>query len=242
MCCQLPPRRPPAPEGRGSVSSAPSVSASLEVDQAQLNRLFVQLVRIGEVHGVRFPREVGALGAARTCAVCCSPFRSRQGVWCGAVCVRCVRSLPEHGRRYPTSGHAGMTDGRKNYLIRQHLLFKNIIKNVEVLGLGAGLSIHVERIPSMCCPCGATLMLMGHVCTTHVTRRAYHLGSLHRPRAEPLPPHALPCSPQSGLFLKQHIPFTPCIAHVLLPFRPCMALTFYAYPLRYPAPRSSACS
>lgn len=54
-------RGPPVarPDGRGSVSSAPSVSASLEVDQAQLNRLFVQLVRIGEVHGVRFPREFG---------------------------------------------------------------------------------------------------------------------------------------------------------------------------------------
>ncbi len=48
------------------MSSAPSVSASLEVDQAQLNRLFVQLVRIGEVHGVRFPREVSAPGAAET--------------------------------------------------------------------------------------------------------------------------------------------------------------------------------
>ncbi|GLC36376.1 hypothetical protein PLESTF_000329900 [Pleodorina starrii] len=35
------------------------VSASLEVDQAQLNRLFVQLVRIGETHGVKFPREFG---------------------------------------------------------------------------------------------------------------------------------------------------------------------------------------
>ncbi|PNW79251.1 hypothetical protein CHLRE_09g407801v5 [Chlamydomonas reinhardtii] len=36
-----------------------AMSASLEVDQAQLNRLFVQLVRIGEVHGVKFPREFG---------------------------------------------------------------------------------------------------------------------------------------------------------------------------------------
>ncbi|KAF5833255.1 hypothetical protein DUNSADRAFT_10494 [Dunaliella salina] len=36
-----------------------SVSAALEVDQTQLNRLFLNLVRIGEEHGVRFPREFG---------------------------------------------------------------------------------------------------------------------------------------------------------------------------------------
>jgi hypothetical protein len=35
------------------------VSAALEVDQTQLNRLFLNLVRIGETHGVRFPREFG---------------------------------------------------------------------------------------------------------------------------------------------------------------------------------------
>jgi aarF domain-containing kinase len=35
------------------------VSASVEVDQTQLNRLFLNLVRIGERHGVRFPREFG---------------------------------------------------------------------------------------------------------------------------------------------------------------------------------------
>uniref|UniRef100_A0A7S0X116 ABC1 atypical kinase-like domain-containing protein n=1 Tax=Chlamydomonas leiostraca TaxID=1034604 RepID=A0A7S0X116_9CHLO len=34
-------------------------AASLEVDQTQLNRLFLNLVRIGESHGVRFPREFG---------------------------------------------------------------------------------------------------------------------------------------------------------------------------------------
>jgi len=36
-----------------------TVSAALEVDQTQLNRLFLNLVRIGETHGVRFPREFG---------------------------------------------------------------------------------------------------------------------------------------------------------------------------------------
>ena len=35
------------------------MSAALEVDQTQLNRLFLNLVRIGETHGVRFPREFG---------------------------------------------------------------------------------------------------------------------------------------------------------------------------------------
>ncbi|KAG2487613.1 hypothetical protein HYH03_013752 [Edaphochlamys debaryana] len=50
-------RGPPAGNGRSASGSA--VSASLEVDQAQLNRLFIQLVRIGETHGVRFPREFG---------------------------------------------------------------------------------------------------------------------------------------------------------------------------------------
>eukprot|EP00195_Chlamydomonas_chlamydogama_P005862 CAMPEP_0202905000 /NCGR_PEP_ID=MMETSP1392-20130828/32052_1 /ASSEMBLY_ACC=CAM_ASM_000868 /TAXON_ID=225041 /ORGANISM="Chlamydomonas chlamydogama, Strain SAG 11-48b" /LENGTH=446 /DNA_ID=CAMNT_0049592905 /DNA_START=376 /DNA_END=1716 /DNA_ORIENTATION=- len=34
-------------------------AASLEVDQTQLNRLFLDLVRIGETHGIRFPREFG---------------------------------------------------------------------------------------------------------------------------------------------------------------------------------------
>eukprot|EP00878_Enallax_costatus_P015938 GHUV01016709.1.p2 GENE.GHUV01016709.1~~GHUV01016709.1.p2 ORF type:complete len:232 (+),score=78.29 GHUV01016709.1:1630-2325(+) len=36
-----------------------SVSASLEVDQAQVNRLLLDLVAIGERHGIRFPREFG---------------------------------------------------------------------------------------------------------------------------------------------------------------------------------------
>lgn len=35
------------------------VTATVEVDQTQLNRLFLNLVRIGEKHGVRFPREFG---------------------------------------------------------------------------------------------------------------------------------------------------------------------------------------
>lgn len=35
------------------------LSASLEVDQAQMNRLLLDLVRLGETHGIRFPREFG---------------------------------------------------------------------------------------------------------------------------------------------------------------------------------------
>jgi hypothetical protein len=35
------------------------LSASLEVDQAQVNRLLLELVRVGETHGIRFPREFG---------------------------------------------------------------------------------------------------------------------------------------------------------------------------------------
>lgn len=35
------------------------ISAAVEVDQNQLNRLFVSLVRIGEKQGIRFPREFG---------------------------------------------------------------------------------------------------------------------------------------------------------------------------------------
>jgi aarF domain-containing kinase len=41
--------------------AAASVSASLEVDQAQVNRLFLQLVRVSETHGIKFPREFGLL-------------------------------------------------------------------------------------------------------------------------------------------------------------------------------------
>ena len=33
------------------------MAASLEVDQAQINRLLLDLVAIGERHGIRFPRE-----------------------------------------------------------------------------------------------------------------------------------------------------------------------------------------
>lgn len=33
------------------------VAASLEVDQAQVNRLLLDMVAIGERHGIRFPRE-----------------------------------------------------------------------------------------------------------------------------------------------------------------------------------------
>jgi predicted unusual protein kinase regulating ubiquinone biosynthesis (AarF/ABC1/UbiB family) len=36
-----------------------SLSASLEVDQTQVNRLLLELVRIGETHGIKFPREFG---------------------------------------------------------------------------------------------------------------------------------------------------------------------------------------
>ena len=32
---------------------------NLQVDQTQLNRLFLNLVRIGEKHGIKFPREFG---------------------------------------------------------------------------------------------------------------------------------------------------------------------------------------
>eukprot|EP00879_Flechtneria_rotunda_P019287 GHRR01020255.1.p1 GENE.GHRR01020255.1~~GHRR01020255.1.p1 ORF type:complete len:220 (+),score=78.85 GHRR01020255.1:487-1146(+) len=35
------------------------LSASVEVDQAQVNRLLLDLVAIGERHGIRFPREFG---------------------------------------------------------------------------------------------------------------------------------------------------------------------------------------
>lgn len=33
------------------------MAASLDVDQTQINRLFLNLVRIGEKYGVQFPRE-----------------------------------------------------------------------------------------------------------------------------------------------------------------------------------------
>jgi predicted unusual protein kinase regulating ubiquinone biosynthesis (AarF/ABC1/UbiB family) len=33
--------------------------ATVEVDQTQVNRLFLNLVRIGEKHGIKFPREFG---------------------------------------------------------------------------------------------------------------------------------------------------------------------------------------
>jgi hypothetical protein len=33
------------------------MAASVEVDQAQVNRLLLDLVAIGERHGIRFPRE-----------------------------------------------------------------------------------------------------------------------------------------------------------------------------------------
>ncbi len=44
---------------RDGPGPAASVSASLEVDQAQVNRLFLQLVRVAETHGIKFPREFG---------------------------------------------------------------------------------------------------------------------------------------------------------------------------------------
>jgi hypothetical protein len=47
-----------------------SVAASLEVDQAQINRLLLDLVAIGERHGIRFPREWwGTLRHAVCCGV-----------------------------------------------------------------------------------------------------------------------------------------------------------------------------
>jgi aarF domain-containing kinase len=46
---------------RDGAGASASMSASLEVDQAQVNRLFLQLVRISETHGIKFPREFGLL-------------------------------------------------------------------------------------------------------------------------------------------------------------------------------------
>lgn len=48
---------PVAPSSAGS--GAAGLSASLEVDQAQVNRLLLDMVAIGERHGIRFPREFG---------------------------------------------------------------------------------------------------------------------------------------------------------------------------------------
>ena len=41
----------------GDRTSRPA--AVVEVDQTQINRLFLNLVRIGEKHGIKFPREFG---------------------------------------------------------------------------------------------------------------------------------------------------------------------------------------
>lgn len=38
-----------------------TVSANVTVDNAQINRLLLEIVRVGEVHGIRFPREFGLL-------------------------------------------------------------------------------------------------------------------------------------------------------------------------------------
>jgi aarF domain-containing kinase len=46
-------------ENNESQSGPGGLSAAVEVDQTQLNRLFVSLVRIGEKHGIKFPREFG---------------------------------------------------------------------------------------------------------------------------------------------------------------------------------------
>lgn len=46
-------RTPAPPAGTGRLSAA------VEVDQTQLNRLFLNLVRISERHGIKFPREFG---------------------------------------------------------------------------------------------------------------------------------------------------------------------------------------
>lgn len=41
------------------------LAASLEVDQTAVNRLALELVRVGEAHGVRFPPDFGAPGGGR---------------------------------------------------------------------------------------------------------------------------------------------------------------------------------
>jgi hypothetical protein len=61
------------------------MAASVEVDQAQVNRLLLDLVAIGERHGIRFPRE--CLQENRLQEMACS-------LWCGAACrihVPCVK-------------------------------------------------------------------------------------------------------------------------------------------------------
>jgi aarF domain-containing kinase len=45
----------------GGGPGGPGLAASLEVDQAAVNRLALELVRIGEAHGVRFPPDFGLL-------------------------------------------------------------------------------------------------------------------------------------------------------------------------------------
>lgn len=41
------------------------MAASVEVDQAQVNRLLLDLVAIGERHGIRFPRECRLAGCRK---------------------------------------------------------------------------------------------------------------------------------------------------------------------------------
>jgi aarF domain-containing kinase len=47
--------------GDPSDPSSDAVTASLAVDEAELNRVLLEFVRVGDAHGVRFPREFGLL-------------------------------------------------------------------------------------------------------------------------------------------------------------------------------------
>ncbi|GJP71809.1 hypothetical protein CLOP_g2600 [Closterium sp. NIES-67] len=47
--------------GRGSGSATATVSAAVAVDEQQINTLLLQLVRVSEGYGLRFPREFGLL-------------------------------------------------------------------------------------------------------------------------------------------------------------------------------------
>lgn len=70
----------------GGIPGAGGVAASLEIDQAAVNRLALEMVRIGESHGVRFPPDFGEpRGRARRRLLLLS---GRGGGWLGAPPTR----------------------------------------------------------------------------------------------------------------------------------------------------------
>ena len=106
-----PPSRPPTPPAPPHPQAgAGTVSASVAADDAAVNRFLLELIRVGEAHGVRFPREFALLvkqaserEGRSVCLCVCLPLCVGVCGWGGEGEAHGVPPPPTHPPRPPAS-------------------------------------------------------------------------------------------------------------------------------------------